>query len=109
MASPADSPREWGSRRPFLLLFRSSVWTLATGRVGQGEQLPLAGRPLQLVGALVHEVDAGPHHQVLDGARDHDLAAVRLGCDPRADVDGDAADVGAHQLDLTGVQAGPDL
>src|SRR6187431_2943747 len=59
--------------------------------------------------AAVDERDAGPGDQVLDRARHEHLAGAGLRRDPRADVDGDAADLRAHHLALAGVHAGTQL
>ena len=40
---------------------------------------------------------------------DENLARARLRRDPRSDVHGDAGDLAVGELDLAGVQAGPDL
>src|SRR5437764_14210472 len=73
-----------------------------------GVELPLVGDALEGVAAAVGEDDAGPGHEVLYGARDQDLAGACHRRNARADVHGDAAHIVAPQLDLTGVQSGPD-
>ena len=50
-----------------------------------------------------------PGDEVLDRRRDQDLRRTGEGADPGADVHGDAADIGAQQLDLAGVAAGAHL
>src|SRR5450755_1596638 len=70
-----------------------------------GEECPRSGRALEGMRAPSVELEPGPGHEVLDGARDEDLARVRRAHHPRADVDGDAADVVADELALAGVQA----
>ena len=59
--------------------------------------------------AAVLEDEARAGDEVLDGGADEDLGGAGERGDPGADVHGDAADVGAQQLDLAGVAAGADL
>jgi len=54
------------------------------------------------------EVQSGPHHELLDRARDVGLAGIGQGADAGADVHRHAGDVLADQLDLAGVDAGAD-
>jgi hypothetical protein len=70
-----------------------------------GEECPLSGRALEGMRAARVELEPGPGDEVLDGARDEDVARVRRAHHPRADVDGDAANVVADELALAGVQA----
>src|SRR5580765_4562772 len=76
---------------------------------GDAEDLPLVGNALQLAVAEGLEVDAGAGGKVADGARGEDLSRAGQGRDPRGDVDGDAADILADQLNLAAVQSGPHL
>src|SRR5439155_4859158 len=53
--------------------------------------------------------DPGAGGQVLDRARDEHLAGGSQRSDARTDVDGDAADSNAQDLDLAGVDARADV
>ena len=53
------------------------------------------------------EIRAG--RELAHGARDDDLAIARLGQGAGGDVEPDPADVVAAELDLTGVDRGPDV
>src|SRR5205807_2060345 len=70
-------------------------------------QLPLAGHALETVDTPLVELEARAGDEVDDGLGHEHLPRPGLGRDPLADVDGDAADVAAPQLDLAGVDAGP--
>ena len=61
------------------------------------------------MGPAVLQGDAGADHQVADGPGDQDLAGAGGGHDAGADVDGDPADVVVADVELPGVEAGPDL
>src|SRR3954452_16456786 len=73
------------------------------------KQPPLIGDPLERPRPAVLERDAGTGDEVADRARHEHLAGSGQGSDARGDVDGDAADVVAHQLDLAGVDPDPHL
>ena len=74
-----------------------------------GEEVPLAGDALELVLAAIVELEAGADDEVLDRARDEDLAGAGERRDPCADVDREAGDVVRLDLDLADVEPGPDL
>ena len=59
--------------------------------------------------APIREPELGARDQVDHRAGHEHLAGGRLGRDPRTDVDGDAADAAAVELDLARVHAGADL
>ena len=59
--------------------------------------------------AAVVEREAGADDEVLDRARDEDLAGAGERCDACGDVDREAGDVVALDLDLSDVEAGTDL
>src|ERR671915_2352675 len=101
------TPPEAGASPPTVVSLGSS---LIAGRspIG-GEQLPGVAEALQCVGPAVLQVDAGAGDQVPDGSRDQHLAGPGGGHDPGAEVDGDPADVVVAQLELPGVDPGPDL
>ena len=82
-------------------------WLLAgISTLSTAKRLPLAGDALELLGAAVRKRDTRADDEVLDGARDEHLVRAGERADPRADVDGHAADVVADELALAGVQAG---
>jgi protein kinase-like protein len=83
-------------------------WFSGSG-VDHREDPPLVGHALELVGTAVLELQAGPRHQVAHRGADQHLARAGQGRHPGADVHGDAPDRVAGHLDLTGVQARPDL
>jgi hypothetical protein len=58
--------------------------------------------------SAVLEAKAGAGDQVLDGAGHQDLTRPGGGRDAGADVDGEPGDLVVPELDLPGVQAGPD-
>jgi len=60
------------------------------------------------VAAAVGEGAVGAGDQVANGPGDEHLAGGGLGHDPGGDVDGDPAEVAVAQLDLAGVEPGPD-
>ena len=57
----------------------------------------------------VLETQAGPIEQVARRPRHEDLSRTREGRHPRRSMDRDAARVPARQVDLAGVETGPDL
>jgi hypothetical protein len=61
------------------------------------------------VGSAIVEVEAGSDNQILDRARDKDLAGSGLRSDPGCDVDREAGDVIGEDFDLTDVEPGADL
>jgi hypothetical protein len=73
------------------------------------EQLPGAVDALERVGPAIGHDDVGADHQVADRAGGEDLPRGGCAHHPSGDVDSDATDVALAQLDLTGVEAGPDL
>src|SRR5215218_3613679 len=79
------------------------------GSSARGEQLPGVAQALEGVGAAVLQGDAGAGDQVPDGPRDQHLAGAGGGHDAGPDVDGDAADVVAAQVELADVDPGPDV
>jgi len=74
-----------------------------------GEEMPLLGHALQRVRTAVVELDARPDDEVPDGRGDKDLARVCKSRDAGSDMDGDAPDVGAIELDLARVETGSDV
>src|SRR5581483_11262719 len=71
---------------------------------GNREEPPAVGHSFELMFAAVLEAQAGPGDDALHRLRDEHLAGTRHAPDPRGDVDGDAADVVPHDLDLAGVE-----
>ena len=71
--------------------------------------MPRARDALEVVCPAILEVEAGPDDEVLDRARDEDLAGPGQGRDPCRDVDREPGDVVRDDLDLADVEAGPDL
>jgi hypothetical protein len=63
-----------------------------------GVLVPLRRHALQLVRPEVVEPQVRTGHQIAHRARHQDLAGLCLGHHPRADVDGDTADLGADHL-----------
>src|SRR5215208_1916249 len=74
-----------------------------------GEEPPLAADALEGVGAAVLEHVVRPGDQVVDGAGHQHLAGSGGRHHPGRDMHADAADVVAPELDLAGVDPGPDL
>ena len=62
------------------------------------EEGPSVSGPSQFMRAAVGERDPGSDHQVFDGARDEDLARLRLGGDAADDINGDSPDLVADQV-----------
>src|SRR5437867_7138897 len=87
--SPAASPRTWSRN--------------------EREDLPLSGNSLQHVASAILELQARAGDQVHHRSGDQDLAGACECGDPGADVDRDARNVGALELDLARVQARSDL
>src|SRR5262245_12772992 len=97
-SSTAGSVRECGER-----MWRSR--TCGCGLcVGYGEQLPVAGYTLELIGATFRKPDSRPCDEIGDGARHEDVPAITDRSDSRTDVDRDPADLLPSQFDLTGVE-----
>ena len=65
--------------------------------------------PLSLCGPRGSKIDPGPRDEILHRVRREDLPGAGQGADTSGDVDGDPGDVVASELDLAGVEAGPDL
>src|SRR4029450_8596132 len=75
--------------------------------VVDGEEWPLVGDAFERMGAAISEWDARAADEVGDGAGDEDFVGLGEGLAALGDVDGDAADVVAVQLDLAGVEPDP--
>src|SRR5262245_33671371 len=73
------------------------------------EEAPGSGDTFEFVFAAVLEFDAGSGDEVDDRSRYEHLARPRDGRDALADMDADACDFNASQLDFTGVNPGSDL
>src|SRR2546423_484745 len=73
------------------------------------EYAPFPGDALEWMRAAVLEDNPRTGHQVLDRARGEHLTGAGQSSNARADVHGKAADVVAHPLALTGVDAGSDV
>jgi len=65
------------------------------------KEAPLSRDALQLVGALVGELDTRPDDEVFDGARNEHLSRTGERSHPRADADRDTPDIVADELALT--------
>src|SRR6185437_4006426 len=85
-----------------------SARQLRPGRRDEREDLAWRRQALQVVRAAILEGESGAVEQVLRGAGDKDLPGTGQGGDPRRRVHGEAAWVAGHQLDLAGVKAGAD-
>ena len=57
----------------------------------------------------IFEMKPRTSHQILDRSRDKHLRGLRLGLDSGGDIDGDATNVIAVELDLSSMETGPDL
>src|SRR5438552_3389721 len=79
----------------------TQTYTSGLRSVTNREQPPDAGRALEFALASVVEFDAGTGEERRDRARDENLARGGDFGDPSSDVDGDAANVVTHELDLT--------
>src|ERR687898_2187827 len=101
------TPPEPGASPPTVVSLGSSL-IAGPSPIG-GEQLPGVAEALQGVGSAVLQVDAGAGDQVPDGPRDQHLAGPGGGHDAGPDMDGDAADVVAAQVELADVDSGPDV
>ena len=73
------------------------------------EQPPLSLDPLELVHAVVGELEPRSGDRVAERRRNEDLPRLPRAHHARADVDGEPSDLPLHQLDLADVQAGADL
>ncbi len=73
------------------------------------EQAPLSGDALENVFAPVSKVQPGAGDEILDGSGHENLIGSGERCDPRADVDGDAAEIVADHFAFAGVKSGADL
>src|SRR3954453_13636005 len=73
--------------------------------IADGEKLPGARNAFEFVVASVGEFDAGAGDEVDDRGRDEGLAGIGERGDSSGDVDADAGDVVADELDLSGVKA----
>src|ERR1700730_7043040 len=65
--------------------------------------------PLERMDAAVRELESRPGHEIFDRVRDQHLARAGERGDARADMDGDAAALGAHHLAFAGMASGPHL
>ena len=72
-------------------------------RMLRKKEAPFTGNTLEDELALILEVHAGSSDQVLDGARNDDLARVGLGDDPCADMHSNPADFFSHNFTLAGM------
>src|SRR5713226_2710071 len=104
----SSSPRI-EAREPFLLPIgeRTASMIRASG-IHHRVEAP-ATHTLELLLTAVGEDDSGAGDEVLDRARHEHLARFRRGCYACARVDGDPADLVAHQLTLAGVKPCADL
>src|SRR4029079_206132 len=69
---------------------------------------PFTGDALQGFGAVIAKAQSGAGNQVFDGARDKHFAGTGQRRDARADMDHDPADLVAHDLAFSCMQAGAD-
>ena len=69
----------------------------------------LLGYPLQGTRALINKTEPRARDQITDRSRHQDLTTLGQRSDTSGDVDRNAADVRTLHLDLTRVQATPDL
>ncbi len=72
-------------------------------------EVPAIGHAPEIVLAAVLEHDARARREVLNGRRNDDLGRRGERCDPGSDTDCEAADFAVDRLDLTGMDARPDL
>ena len=96
-----------GSGRHSRLSGMRLIGARAQLRPGDGEKRPVIRDAAQPVLAAGREGDAGSGNEVLDGARYQDLGRSREGSDLGCDLDGEAGDVVAAQLDLAGMDTRP--
>jgi hypothetical protein len=68
-----------------------------------GRQSPLSWHAAEAVGAAILEAKPRAGDEILHGAGHEDLARLRRGRDPGADVDGDPAQLVGHDLALAPV------
>ena len=68
--------------------------------------MPFVGHTFERVFPAILKYDAGPGHQVFDGSRHEYLIGPCQTGDPRADVYGDAGNIGTDSLDFTCVDSG---
>ena len=71
--------------------------------------MPFSGHTFELYVTSVSEGQPGTGDQVLDGARNDNLIRLCLCGDARPDMNGNAADLPAHDLALAGMQSGADM
>ncbi len=62
-----------------------------------------------MAATIIRETPAGADHEVGHGTRDEHLSGLRCGLDTGGDVGGDATDIIAASLDLTGVRTDSNL
>jgi hypothetical protein len=74
-----------------------------------GEQLPLAGNPLEGVRGALGELDSRACYEILDSARDEDLTRGRNACDARSDVHCDTRELSVGDLTLSCVDCAAQL
>ena len=101
LARTGDAREPARGRRPS----RRRRRALASHRV----QAPLAGDALQLGCLALLELELRAGDEILDRSRHEHLPGTRRVRHAGADVHGDPADLAAHLLALTGVEARPDL
>src|SRR2546421_12406747 len=98
------------ARRLWLSSGLACSWTLTAGLSAHDRvEMPVVRDSLEHVHAPVFERQAGASHEVLHGARDQYLTWSREGGHPSADVDSDATDVVAGELDLARMHPRSDL
>src|SRR5690242_2826616 len=82
------------------------VWLSALAWLtARRKQVPLSRQALHLEGAALGEFQSGAGDEIGDDARHQHLVRSRMRHHARCGVYGDAADILAAQLNLTGVQA----
>ena len=67
------------------------------------EKSPLTGNAFELIDTAILKMDSGARDQILHCSGNEHITRLGLRHDPRADVDGDAADIVAHQFAFAGV------
>src|SRR5215208_3329997 len=99
--------RRMGSRTPEGV--QGSGRTLGLLPLAHRVQAPFARHAAQLTLATILEADSRPDHEILHRAGDEHLVWRGAAHHPRGDVDGQAAEVAIHHLELARVQPGADL
>ena len=75
----------------------------------RSEEAPAPGDALQLAFAAIRKLDVRPDDQGWNGTRNEDLTGTGEGRHPGTDVDRHPRHVVAAELDLAGVDPGPNL